>query len=244
MDVGKLPNHVNIVLCVWLFSLTCVFSICFVSHRLEFWLKFLTTPVEEPMISVEYSAHLHQWQYSLLHNIPPKTVLPFGREPNPTCVGQPIWPHFDYPIKPMHMSQPLLPSPVSYSPPLASPILSPWNYITCQVRNGCTIFEHSHISRANLQNQKPRKSIPYWMLYRFSHRYDIFRIPINTGIPFWVYRYFIYLICIYTHTHTNTSTQTHRYTNTPSVEQNFVIYYLIILKLFIRKLLLHTQYYT
>ena len=43
MDVGKLPNHVNIVLCVRLFSLTCVFSICFVSHRLEFWLKFPTT---------------------------------------------------------------------------------------------------------------------------------------------------------------------------------------------------------
>ena len=42
MDVGKLPNHVNIILCVWLFSLTCVFSICFVSHRLEFWLKFPT----------------------------------------------------------------------------------------------------------------------------------------------------------------------------------------------------------
>ena len=27
MDVGKLLNHVNIVLCVWLFSLACVFSI-------------------------------------------------------------------------------------------------------------------------------------------------------------------------------------------------------------------------
>ena len=25
-----------------MFSLTCVFSICFVSHRLEFWLKFPT----------------------------------------------------------------------------------------------------------------------------------------------------------------------------------------------------------
>ena len=36
MDVGKLPNHVNIV------SLTCVFSICFVSHRLEFLIKFPT----------------------------------------------------------------------------------------------------------------------------------------------------------------------------------------------------------
>ena len=29
-------------MCVWLFSLTCVFSICFVSHRLEFWLNSLT----------------------------------------------------------------------------------------------------------------------------------------------------------------------------------------------------------
>ena len=26
MDIGKLPNHVNIVLCVWLFSLACVFT--------------------------------------------------------------------------------------------------------------------------------------------------------------------------------------------------------------------------
>ena len=41
MDVGKLPNHVNIVLCVWLFSLACVFSICFVSYKLEFWLNSL-----------------------------------------------------------------------------------------------------------------------------------------------------------------------------------------------------------
>ena len=39
MDEGKLPNHVNIVLCVWLFFLTCVFSICFVSHRLKILVK-------------------------------------------------------------------------------------------------------------------------------------------------------------------------------------------------------------
>ena len=56
---------------------------------------------------------------------------------------------------------------------------------------------------------------------------------------------------MYTHTHPHkhihTDKSTQRYTNTPSVfviEQNFVIYYLIIIKLFIRKLLLHTQYYT
>ena len=47
-----------------------------------------------------------------------------------------------------------------------------------------------------------RMSIPYRRPYRFGHRYDIFRIPVNTGVPFRVYRYFIYLIYIYTHTHT------------------------------------------
>ena len=34
-----------------------------------------------------------------------------------------------------------------------------------------------------------RMSIPYQRLYRFGHRYDIFRIPVNTGIPFQIYRY-------------------------------------------------------
>ena len=38
-----------------------------------------------------------------------------------------------------------------------------------------------------------RESIPYWRLYRFNQWYDIFRIPVNTGIPFRVYRYFIYI---------------------------------------------------
>ena len=43
----------------------------------------------------------------------------------------------------------------------------------------------------------PRMSIPYRRPYRFGHRYDIFRIPVNTGVPFRVYRYFLYLIYIY-----------------------------------------------
>ena len=45
-----------------------------------------------------------------------------------------------------------------------------------------------------------RMSIPYRRPYRFGHRYDIFRIPVNTGVPFWVYRYFIYIyiyVCMY-----------------------------------------------
>ena len=46
---------------------------------------------------------------------------------------------------------------------------------------------------------EPRRWIPYWRLYWFGHWYDIFRISINTSVPFWVYRYFIY----YTHTHTH-----------------------------------------
>ena len=29
----------------------------------------------------------------------------------------------------------------------------------------------------------PRESIPYRRLYRFSQRYNIFQIPINTGVP-------------------------------------------------------------
>ena len=40
---------------------------------------------------------------------------------------------------------------------------------------------------------KTRMSIPYRRPYRFGHRYDIFRIPVNTGVPFRVYRYFLYL---------------------------------------------------
>ena len=38
-----------------------------------------------------------------------------------------------------------------------------------------------------------RKSISYRKLYWFNHRYDIFRIPVNTGIPFRIYCYFIYI---------------------------------------------------
>ena len=66
----------------------------------------------------------------------------------------------------------------------------------------------------------PKKSIPYRMLYRFGHQYNIFRIPINTGIPFRVYCYFIYLIYVYIHTHPHkhihTDKSTQRYTNTPT----------------------------
>ena len=42
----------------------------------------------------------------------------------------------------------------------------------------------------------PRKSISYRRLYRFGQWYDIFRIPVNTGVSFRVYCYYIY---IYTH---------------------------------------------
>ena len=38
-----------------------------------------------------------------------------------------------------------------------------------------------------------RKSISYQKLYRFNHRNDIFRIPVNIGIPFRIYCYFIYI---------------------------------------------------
>ena len=51
-----------------------------------------------------------------------------------------------------------------------------------------------------VRRAKARMSIPYRRPYRFGHRYDIFRIPVNTGVPFRVYRYFLYLyiyICMY-----------------------------------------------
>ena len=37
-----------------------------------------------------------------------------------------------------------------------------------------------------------KESIPYQKLYRFG-QHDIFRILVNTGVPFQVYRYFLYL---------------------------------------------------
>ena len=40
---------------------------------------------------------------------------------------------------------------------------------------------------------RPRESIPYLMLYQFSQWCDIFRIPVNTSIPFRVYRKIIYI---------------------------------------------------
>ena len=57
-----------------------------------------------------------------------------------------------------------------------------------------------------------RKLIPYQRLYRFGYRFDIFQISVNTGVPFRVYHYFIYLIYVYTHT--PTQTHPHRQINT------------------------------
>ena len=34
----------------------------------------------------------------------------------------------------------------------------------------------------------PRKSIPYQRLYRFGQQYEIFQVPVNTGVPFRDYR--------------------------------------------------------
>ena len=42
---------------VIVFSLTCVFSICFVSHRLEFWLNFPTTGIR-----ARFRFKWEQWQ--------------------------------------------------------------------------------------------------------------------------------------------------------------------------------------
>ena len=42
-----------------------------------------------------------------------------------------------------------------------------------------------------------RMSILYQRPYQFGHGYDIFRIPVNTGVPFRVYRYFLYIYIYY-----------------------------------------------
>ena len=58
MDGGKLPNHVNTVLCVCdCFSLTCVFYIFFVSHKLKIRVNSLhsahTKPLQEGRVDSE-----------------------------------------------------------------------------------------------------------------------------------------------------------------------------------------------
>ena len=45
----------------------------------------------------------------------------------------------------------------------------------------------------NKDEVKVRMSISYPRSYRFSYWYDIFWIPVNIGVPFRVYRYFLYL---------------------------------------------------
>ena len=54
-----------------------------------------------------------------------------------------------------------------------------------------TIHFYVYISK-NVE-LKSRESIPYQRLYWFGQRYDIFRISVNTSVPFQVYRYFLYL---------------------------------------------------
>ena len=49
------------------------------------------------------------------------------------------------------------------------------------------------LEKFDMENDKPRESIPYRILYRFGQRYDIFWILVNTNVPFRGYRYFIYI---------------------------------------------------
>ena len=43
----------------------------------------------------------------------------------------------------------------------------------------------------------PKESIPYQRLYRFGQRYNIIWVPVNTGVPFWVYNYTYKILYIY-----------------------------------------------
>ena len=49
----------------------------------------------------------------------------------------------------------------------------------------------------SLTDLMARKSISYRRLYRFGQRYDIFQVPVNTGVPFRIYRYFLLFYTIY-----------------------------------------------
>ena len=49
----------------------------------------------------------------------------------------------------------------------------------------------AELKNSTKKQSAPRKSIPYQRVYRFDHRYDILRIPVNTGVPFRINCYFI-----------------------------------------------------
>ena len=65
------------------------------------------------------------------------------------------------------------------------------------MRRSVTNAKDLHPTFINWEEFLTRKSIPYWRLYRFGQRYDIFRIPVNTGVPFRIYHYFLLFYTIY-----------------------------------------------
>ena len=67
-----------------------------------------------------------------------------------------------------------------------------WTYIPAPHHSDL----HTNPSSFRLMHRL-RESIPYWMLYRFDQQYNIFRIPVNTGISFRIYRYFLLFYTIY-----------------------------------------------
>ena len=82
-------------------------------------------------------------------------------------------------------------------------------WVSCTLRNRILVLLDPHSTPLSLEKSQRngfslRMSIPYRRPYRFSHRYDIFRIPVNIGVSFRVYRYFLYLyiyiymyVCMY-----------------------------------------------
>ena len=73
MDVGKLPNLVNIVLCVWLFSLVCVFSIFLFLTGWEFGLIPYTKAYKRHFIAIvtKTDRHNHNKSFYFLQGFVP-----------------------------------------------------------------------------------------------------------------------------------------------------------------------------
>ena len=53
-----------------------------------------------------------------------------------------------------------------------------------QYKHHLSFWENYLIMKVDVDVDDPRELILYRRLYWFGQRYDIFRIPVNTGVPF------------------------------------------------------------